>query len=227
MKHIIFSLLFLSSFSSYSQSLDITGNNSVSANPCMQAHSTLTVKNISNSSLDILCEKIIIDTAAGTSNFFCWAANCYGQDTYISPATNTIGAGQADATDFGGYYDAYCDPASASVQYCFYPDNDPADASCITIVYNGSTSSVHESFRALSLTDFYPNPSNNQTSISYVASKNSFLEILDVFGKRVANIPLDYSGSLTIDTDKFKSGIYFANLIVENQKISVKKLVVN
>ena len=80
MKHIIFSLLFLSSFVSYSQSLDITGNNSVSANPCMQAHSTLTVKNISNSSLDILCEKIIIDTAAGTSNFFCWAANCYGQE---------------------------------------------------------------------------------------------------------------------------------------------------
>ena len=80
------------------------------------------------------------------------------------------------------------------------------------------TSSVHESFRALSLTDFYPNPSNNQTSISYVASKNSFLEILDVFGKTVANIPLDYSGSLTIDTDKFKSGIYFANLIVDKSK---------
>ena len=227
MKHIIFAILFLSSFFSYSQSLDITGSGNVSANPCMQAHSTLTVKNISNSSLDVLCEKIIIDTTLGTSNFFCWAANCYGQNTYVSPAANTIGAGQADATDFGGYYDAYCDPASATVQYCFYPDNDPSDASCVTITYNGSTSSFYESFRALSLTDFYPNPTSNKTTISYVASKNSFLEIFDIFGKNVANIPLNYSGSLAINTEEFKSGVYFAKLIVENQNISVKKLVVN
>jgi len=226
MKHLLLSLLLIISNFAFAQSLDITGNTNVNSNPNLQAHSTLTVKNISNSSLDILCEKVIIDTTSGTSNFFCWAANCYGENTYISPATNTIGAGQADATDFGGYYDAFGSPASATIQYCFYPDNDPNDASCITIVYNGSTSSIYESFRALSLTEFYPNPASKKTSISYVASKNSFLQILDVFGKTVANIPLDYSGSLTIDTDRFQSGIYFANLIVDNQNISVKKLVV-
>ncbi len=53
MKHLLLSLLFIVSNSAFAQSLDITGNTNVNSNPNLQAHSTLTVKNISNSSLDI------------------------------------------------------------------------------------------------------------------------------------------------------------------------------
>jgi len=226
MKNSLLLILFLSSIFSYSQSLDVTGNMNVSSNPCMQAHSTLTIKNISNSSLNVICEKVIIDTTLGTSNFFCWAANCYPSSTYISPGTNTINAGDSDATDFGGYYDAFCDPASATVQYCFYPDDNPSDATCVTILYNGNSSSIIESDRVLKLNSFYPNPAGQSTSIEYVTSKDSYLNIVDILGNSIKKYNLDYSGKLNIDTRDFIKGVYFGNLIVDNQIISVKKLII-
>jgi|TARA_B110000240_G_C13501636_1_gene454104 hypothetical protein len=226
MKNFLLTILFLSSTLTYSQSLDVTGNMNISSNPCMQAHSTLTVKNISSISLDIICEKVIIDTTLGTSNFFCWAANCYPSSTYISPSTNTILAGDSDNTDFGGYYDAYCDPASATVQYCFYPDNNPSDATCVTILYNGNISTIIESDRVLKLNSFYPNPAEQSTSIEYVASKDSYLNIVDILGNSIKKYALDYSGKLNIDTRGLLKGVYFGNLIVDNQIISVKKLII-
>ena len=127
----------------YGQSLAVTGS-AIIANPdpCLQATAHLTVKNTSLDTLNILCEKIIIDTTAGTSNFFCWGANCYGSETYISSSYNTLDPGEGDNVDFGGYYDAYCDLATATIEYCFYPDTDPNDRTCITILYNGNISSI-------------------------------------------------------------------------------------
>ena len=65
------------------QSLSVTGSNSIMYNsttvsgldtldPCLQTYSYLTVKNISNKSHNILCEKKIISQTDGAENYFCW-----------------------------------------------------------------------------------------------------------------------------------------------------------
>ena len=173
----------------------------------------------------MLCEKIIIDTAAGTENFFCWGANCYGSETYISTDHNTLDPGEVDNIDFGGYYDAYCNPSTATVQYCFYPDTDPTDRTCVTITYNAMMSN-NVSVISDSQTYFYPNPSSTITKFMFSEKNCSNLIVLDNLGKTVKNIILHNQQSINIDISDLHHGIYFAQLIKKNRIISTKKLII-
>jgi len=222
----IFTLAILFVQIGYSQSLVVTGSNSVpSSDPCLQSHATLTVKNIlTTDTLKVLCEKIIIDTTAGTQNNFCWGANCYSSTTYISTDYNTLDPGEGDSFDFGGYYDAYCDVASATIEYCFFPQSNPSDRSCITILYNGSSTSVFD--KETFSKGFYPNPAREYTNISYDPSlQNLKMKIIDILGNVVKHIDIESQGH-SIYVGDLNKGIYFGNLMDGDKLVSIEKLIV-
>ena len=214
-------------YSAYSQSLVVTGSNfAPTTDACIQTHySSLTVKNISGDTLNVLCEKVIIDTSAGTSNFFCWGSNCYGATTYISSSSNNLLPGEGDDIDFGGYYDAYCDPASAVIEYCFYPDSDVTDRTCITLTYNGSSTSVKNYTSVTNIGDFYPNPANEVVYFTFNGNLAT-LKLIDILGNNVKEILLTQGGVQEFDLSDMNKGIYFGNLIVNGEVISIKKLIV-
>lgn len=210
------------------QSLTVTGATiAPTTDPCLQTHTApITVKNVSSDTLHVLCEKIIIDTSSGTSNFFCWGANCYGSLTYISSSFNELLPGEGDNLDFGGYYDAYCDLASATIEYCFFPDTDPTDRTCLTIIYNGATSEIHQSNTELAMGEFYPNPANDYITINYSSAKNAYLNIYDVLGHKVKAIHLSNTGSQRIYIGDLNKGMYFGNFLVNSEVVMVKKLII-
>ncbi|MDC1063908.1 fibronectin type III domain-containing protein [Flavobacteriales bacterium] len=119
--------------------LELYGSNCVSGNPGIPISSNIWVENTTNYPIDVICEKIIIDTALGTQNYFCWGngSTCWPSTTYISQLTNTTNPNSFN-NDFVGYYDAIGSPAQAIVKYCFYPDGYPQDSSCKIISYNSS-----------------------------------------------------------------------------------------
>ena len=216
------------------QSLELIGDSYVSGNPGIPIASHIIVKNITSASIDVRCQKNIIDTAAGTQNYFCWGINCWPSSTYVSPIPDglrTIPAGYADTNNFTGYYDAAFSgspsQARAVVEYCFYPVGNISDSTCLTVHYNDNTSSITENIREVVLGDFYPNPSENLTRINYVADNNSYLQILDILGNKIQSFDLDNSGVLEISTTNFSSGIYFGNLISDSRVVSVKKIIIN
>ena len=216
------------------QSLELIGDSYVSGNPGIPIASHIIVKNITSASIDVRCQKNIIDTAAGTQNYFCWGINCWPSSTYVSPIPDglrTIPAGYADTNNFTGYYDAAFSgspsQARAVVEYCFYPVGNISDSTCLTVHYNDNTSSITENIREVVLGDFYPNPSENLTRINYVADNNSYLQILDILGNKIQSFDLDNSGVLEIPTTHFSSGIYFGSLISNNRVVSVKKIIIN
>ena len=223
-------LVFISStyFNVNAQSLSVTGSefaNPFGNDPCLQTSASLSVRNISSTTHDVLCEKIIIDTAAGTENYFCWGANCYGSETYISTDHNTLDPGQVDTIDFGGYYDAYCDPSSATVQYCFYPDTDPTDRTCVTITYNAM---LNNSIDIISnnQTYFFPNPSSVTTKFIFSEKNCTNLIVSNSLGKNIKNINLHNQQSIDVDISDLHKGIYFAQLIKKNRIIATNKLIV-
>jgi|TARA_B110000259_G_scaffold35035_1_gene39136 hypothetical protein len=123
----------------FTQSLQVSSNGFFYGNPGIPVASHIIVKNLTTSSLEVMCKKIIIDTTAGTSNYFCWGASCWPSSVYVSPipaGVRTIPAAYSDSTNFTGYYDAFGNPARAVVKYCFYPHGNVADSSCVTIHYN-------------------------------------------------------------------------------------------
>ena len=212
------------------QSLAVTGSSNVFGNPVMPIAAYITVENITTDTLYVMCEKIIIDTAAGTENQFCWGTSCWPSSTYVSPIPNgvhTIPSGVADSTNFTAYYDAFGSTAQAIIQYCFYPQANPSDASCLTVTYNGGVTQINESVREIGLTEFFPNPSNLKTNIRYVADNNSQMHIIDILGNVIKSFDLDYSGLLEFNTNDLSKGVYFGNLLIENKVVAVKKLVIN
>ena len=230
----IFILQLLSYENLQAQSLELIGDSYVSGNPGIPIASHIIVKNVTSASLDVRCQKNIIDTAAGTQNYFCWGINCWPSSTYVSPVPDglrTIPAGYADTNNFTGYYDAAFSgipsQARAVVEYCFYPVGNISDSTCLTVHYNDNTSSIAENTREIGLSNFYPNPSKNITRINYVADNNSYLQILDILGNKIKSFDLDDSGVLEIPTTNFSSGIYFGNLISDRKVVSVKKIIIN
>tara|TARA_B100001142_G_scaffold93879_1_gene95529 strand:- start:353 stop:1042 length:690 start_codon:yes stop_codon:yes gene_type:complete len=228
MKQLI-TLIILSTYSLCltAQSLVVTGVTTANASdPCFQASTApITVKNVSSNTLDVLCEKIIIDTAAGTSNNFCWGANCYGASTYISTDFNTLDPGEGDGTDFSGYYDAFCNPASATVQYCFFPASDINDRSCITIEYNGNSTSIKEADPYL-ISEFYPNPAKEIAYFDYYLKEPAQLVVMDILGTQVKRVDLSSKVTQEVKISDLSQGIYFGNVIVNNEILAIKRLIV-
>ena len=242
MKRILLILSFISVFlthdifisNSNAQSIELIGDNYVFGNPAMPIASYIIVKNITSNPIDVRCQKNIIDTAAGTQNYFCWGTSCWPSSTYVSPdpaGIRTIPAGFADSTNFTGYYDAAFSgqpsQARAVVEYCFYPLGNISDSTCLTIHFNDSGPSSINDIPKIGLNNFFPNPSNGKTSINYKAEKNSQFHLIDILGNKIKTFDLDYSGTLEISTEEFGSGIYFGNLVVNKRLVEVKKLVIN
>ena len=208
------------------QSLTVTGSNSVlAADPCLTTHSNLTVKNVSSNTYDVVCEKNVISEPAGMSNYFCWGGNCYGSSTIISTSLLTLQSGQADNHSFGGYFDAYCDLGQATIEYCFYPDGDSTDNTCIYITYHGAATSISET-SPISISEFYPNPAKEFVNVNYYLNSESEMVIMDILGNKVKNIYFTEKGTQNINISDLSKGIYFGNLISNNEVVAIKKLIV-
>ena len=227
MRKIILFILVVTQISFVSgQSLVITGDNSVlNADICLTTHSYLTVKNISNKEHIIACEKNVIVEPSGMSNYFCWGGLCYGSSTVVSTSFLTLQSGQGDAVSFGGYFDAYCEPGIGIVEYCFYPVSDTIDRTCFTITYHGSATSISDYSTANNSGDFYPNPANEIVYFTFYG-KLATLKFIDILGNNVKEISLKQEGVQKLDLSDMNKGIYFGNLIVNNEVVSIKKLIV-
>ena len=208
------------------QSLVVTGDNSVlNSDICLTTHSNLTVKNISNKEHVIACEKNVISQPAGMSNYFCWGGLCYGSNTIVSSEFLTLQSGQGDAVSFGGYFDAYCEQGIGVVEYCFYPIADTIDRTCFTVTYHGSATSVNDNPYYTNIGDFYPNPANDIVYFNFNGSLAT-LKLIDILGNNVKEILLSQEGVQKLDLSDMNKGIYFGNLIVNNEVVSIKKLIV-
>ena len=208
------------------QSLVVTGDNSVlSSDICLRTSSYLTVKNVSNKEHDIICEKNVISVPAGMDNQFCWGGLCYGVNTLVSTQFLTLNPGQGNSVSFTGYFDAYCDQGIGIVEYCFYPDSDINDKSCFTITYNGSATSIKDYTLVTNVGDFYPNPASEMVYFTFNGNAAT-LKLIDILGNNVKEILLSQEGIQKLDLSDMNKGIYFGNLIVNGEVVSIKKLIV-
>lgn len=75
----------------------------------------------------------------------------------------------------------------------------------------------------------FPNPTHNSATIQIdptIKINNAELKIIDVMGRIVKTISSIQSNELTFDREKLSDGIYFYQLVQENEIISKGKLVV-
>ena len=220
---LLFTVLFFS-VNSFTQTLSVTGDTIKSTqDPCFETSASLTITNNSINTLDIHCEKVIIDTALGTQNYFCWGAECYGPSQYVSSSFNTLNPGESDNIDFGGYYNAFCLNAPATIRYCFYPVSAPNDRTCINITYNGNLTNIG-SLKSSSFSIF-PNPSNEIINISLPQDEIKEIIIFNAFGEKITQKNLIVESNLKVDLSDYSNGTYFIVAINNDLRRTVKKFI--
>ena len=223
-KTLLFLTILFFSINSFTQTLSVTGDTIKSTqDPCFETSASLTITNNSTNALDIHCEKVIIDTALGTQNYFCWGEECYGPSQYVSSSFNNLNPGESDNIDFGGYYNAFCSNAPATIRYCFYPVSNPGDRTCIDIIYNGNLTS----FSPLKSNSFsiYPNPSNDIINISLSKDEIKEIIIFNVYGEKITQKNLIVESNLKVDLSDYSNGTYFIVAINNDLSKTVKKFI--
>jgi len=216
-----FQAIFLSA-----QSLGITGDDFVTGDATIEIVSYLTVTNNSAQSLDVICAKNVISQPQDGDNYFCWGGACYSSSTMISPDFTTIAPGQS-TTEFQGHFSSLSEPAAtAVVEYCFYPNTDPSDVTCLTVTYDGAGNTSIEENTSHIISDFYPNPTKEVVYIDYFSHNSSTLILMDILGNELKKIELLGRGSRTINISDLPKGIYIGNVVLNNKVLSTKKLIV-
>ncbi len=214
-----------------SQSLVVTGDTVVHGSiDDFGIESHMIVKNVSANTLNILCEKNVISQPSTGSNDFCWGGTCYGAGTMISTKMDTLDAGE-ETNGFTGYFHPFIPgPASsgtAVVEYCFYPESNTADQTCLTVTYHATETTSDNLTLLDSDVNFYPNPSSLYTTVKFTMESEGDLELTDILGNVVKIIHLEGHGEKTIFLGDLNKGIYFGNLYQDGRIISIEKLIIN
>jgi hypothetical protein len=235
MKKIILFILVITQISFITaQSLVITGDTMFAGDPNIQIDHHLVVKNTSANPITVKCQKTNLTLPTGAESYYCFAGNCYGATTTTSTSSAILAAGQqisfnnfpADVDAHTGYYDAFGASGIAEVQYCFYDVNDTSDETCVTITYETTTNTAIDDFQPLTkLGDFYPNPASEMVYFTFNGNAAT-LKLIDILGNNVKEILLSQEGIQKLDLSDMNKGIYFGNLIVNDEVVSIKKLIV-
>ena len=227
---------FFSTLTIYSQSISVEAHeHDVNPNCCMtlldDIGTEITVSNLTNSSVDIKVSREVISSTPGTINYFCWTA-CYGSETSVSPQSKSFAPQQIDSISFQVHFDNLgLEPATASIKYCAFIESNPSDSACTIVNYSvNSTASLEQNTFSSYFSDFHPNPSSTMSFLEYKLNYNDVAEIIvtDILGNVIHNENIfGKGGVMRINFSDIKNGLYFANIILNGELHSIKRLVIN
>ena len=111
---------------------------------------------------------------------------------------------------------ACVDPGTGLGQYA---SSGACNTACSTTSINDKNTNISE------ISDFYPNPASGMVSFTFNGNLAT-LTFIDILGNKVKEISLDQDGIQKLDLSDLNKGIYFGNLIVNDQVVSIKKVIV-
>lgn len=193
--------------------------------------SHMSVKNVSNETLTLLCRKIELEVMPGTSNTFCWGV-CYAPSVYLSPLTIVLAPGET-TNEFSGHHMPAGIEGMTKMCYSFFPQSNPNDSTYFYADYYATQSVGIQDPETdkVFVSNPYPNPATSQVSFDYnlpAGSQNASINIHNLLGAKVKEINISgNSGKATIDVNDLNDGIYFYSVNVDNQILETKRLVVS
>jgi hypothetical protein len=201
----------------------------------------LEIHNTSAVAVDFKVGRIITPIDSCANVYFCTGTLCYSPQTalvwYPSGAGQTIGASAILPNGPGTYgiaahYDAcptICD--DFFVKYQLYNTLvGSSDTAVVTINYVCTPAGVNENTQEAFLTAF-PNPANSFVNIHYEvkdAYKTGKIILYNMLGKEVSEISIsDKQGLSKLSLSDLMTGIYFYSIVLDNNIVTTKKLIVS
>jgi len=117
--------------------------------------------------------------------------------------------------------------SQALIKIKFYELTNPDNYAIVT--YDTQYTSINNTTSNFNTIFAYPNPAMESVNFKYnlKSTTDSYVLIYNILGKEIKRLKLNKQDSeVNYDLSGLESGVYFYSLIVENQTITTKKLVV-
>lgn len=235
MKNLLLFTFAILSFTVFSQSISVEAHKTEVDPTCCTTligdiGTEITVRNTSDETINIMVSRQTLNQTLGTENYFCWNA-CYGASTSVSPDGKMFAPQQVDENSFQVHYDNLgYKPASATVKYCAFNEANPSDSACTIVYYSFAATSVNDNFNSSYFSEFHPNPTSSTAFLDYNLNSSDVAEIVvtDMLGSIVKKeIIKNKNGIFKFDVSDTKMGLYFANILVNGEFKTMKRLVVS
>jgi len=197
-----------------------------------EIRTSIKLKNLSDKPVNVLVRRDNTQLGSSQETYFCWDNDCKDitvDQTYVS---QIIQPGEILET-FTSVLGTGLDETASSIKYIFYDRDDPSDFTEIRLDYNVkeqvSRGLLFDS-PDISLSDIYPNPVSEVAYLDYVF-KNEDIETKLVLHNLLGSVVSEYKlnpveQELKIFTSRFKPGVYFYTIYVDNEGKVTKKLVI-
>ena len=251
----LFTTLSLGLFSQSSiQILNVTGTQIIAPNTIIHVQSvdsdnvkfTLDLKNIGNTPQKYIVKRydLALHTVPGDTAraYFCFAGNCYGYSTKLSPDTLKLNGGDKASMVSGSYQMLTADldetqtttVGFSHVKYTFMNANRiafPNDTVQITIKYNDASAvGIKSTEKNLSGVDLFPNPTSGNVTLKVNSERASAATVLlfNSLGEAVITKETSFvqgTNKINITTENLPAGVYFISIKTSDMTIS-KKLII-
>jgi hypothetical protein len=229
----------------FAQNLEIIEpTNLVTGDPTVTEDNTIAVywdvQNNGDAPVQVRCRREILVLQDGARERFCWGPLCYDWGTEMSLANGAslvnIPAGEFNST-FVGDYQHQGNPGTSLIRYCFFNNQDPSEEVCFDVTYcvdenmQNCAVSVEQISNESTSFQISPNPVANTARIDFNLpnwTPNSKVVVYNMVGEVMTEVALTRSqGAAQIDASELANGVYFYALVVNDQVLSTKKLVVS
>ena len=220
----------LLSFGAMSQSIVLTPH----LNPVFgsadefEISTEISVENTSENAINLLASREVIGfLPQGASNYFCWDL-CYPANIDFSSGALTIEANSTNETSFSVHYLPSETSGSTVVKYCVFDESNMADSACVNVTFTTESTSISDKNNNF-FSEFHPNPSSSMAYLDYDLKLGQVANVIvsDMLGSVVFNETItNKEGTISFDFSNHKSGLYFANIIIDGETKTMKRLVV-
>lgn len=229
-KSTLYLLFTLLSFGAMSQSIVLTPHeNPVTGSPDeYEIFTEISVENTTGSPMNLLASREVVGLAPqGTSNYFCWDL-CYPANVAFSSGALTIEANSTNETSFSVHFLPSETSGSTVVKYCVFDESNTADSACVNVTFTTESTSISDNNNNF-FSEFHPNPSSSLAYLDYDLKLGQVANVIvsDMLGSVVFNETItNKEGTISFDFSNHKSGLYFANIIIDGETKTMKRLVI-
>jgi hypothetical protein len=186
--------------------------------------------NTSSQTVDLQAAKEAIYLVPGSIARICMVS-CFEPHIDTTPSTlaYSLEAGATSPNEvFTLHYEPNGQSGNSIIRVTLFNANDMSDNVIFYVIY-GTEVGISDAKTATNNITAYPNPATDRVTIKYSLSKNAPAKLVlkNLMGTTLYTTPLSAdSDRISIDVSQYASGIYFYSLLINEQVISTKKLLV-
>lgn len=219
MKRALLSLSFIGCFTAAAQNIQILNtDDTVSINSTLNQYVyTLDFVNDTNITREIAVYEEPIISLPGTQDtvgFFAVWSPLSGEPEYLS--VEAYGSASAVFK-----YWPNDQTGTHKVKVCFYDMNNPTDTTCTSLTIFADPFLTTNQNQTETMLTTYPNPTSSRSIITN--ANNQEFKLFDIYGNYLQG-GIVASDSFELDLSEYPNGVYFANLVDQDHKLTVLKI---